>query len=133
MADAAAAAAASGGIGPSTSSGSNSSTGLFSIAAHMPLPGSSNAPKFKGKDVKDFLDLLESYANQSGLHYTSLPQYVERYCTSKVKRVLEGNTLWAGTDWAGCRTHLTTVMDIVPYQVATTSYDTSPKVSIHKC
>jgi len=40
----------------------------------MPIPGSPNAPYFKGKRASDFLDSLEQHADQANIGHHPLSQ-----------------------------------------------------------
>ena len=42
----------------------------------MPVPGTPDAPVFKGKHVNDFLDSLKMLADQALVDYGDLPAYV---------------------------------------------------------
>lgn len=72
----------------------------------MPTPGTSQAPYFKGKRVSDFLESLEAHALAAQIPLDQLPTYVLRYCDSKVKRVIETNDEFSGTDWKAVKTLL---------------------------
>ena len=72
----------------------------------MPTPGTSQAPFFKGKRVSDFLESLEAHALAAQISLDQLPTYVLRYCDSKVKRVIETNDEFSGTDWKAVKTLL---------------------------
>jgi len=46
----------------------------------MPIPGSPNTLLFKGKNIADFLDMLEALALSSHTPFDDLPRYVLHYC-----------------------------------------------------
>ncbi|GLB40078.1 hypothetical protein LshimejAT787_0705880 [Lyophyllum shimeji] len=97
---------ASPGVARSTSQHSDSSSGTFAVATPMPTAGTPNAPFFKGKGIQDFLDSLEQHADQARINHDRLPQYILRYCHPRVRKVIEGEPLWAGSDWASCSAYL---------------------------
>jgi len=72
----------------------------------MPNPGSPHAPVFKGERVTDFLDSLEVFANSAQIDLNDLPAYVLRYCSRRVKYVIESASIWSQHDWAAARTYL---------------------------
>ena len=59
-------------------------TSLHSLAVPMPMPGTDNAPYFKGTRVEDFLDSLKNHADNAQLSHTYLPAYVPHYCSDKI-------------------------------------------------
>ena len=58
------------------------------LGVPMPTAGTPGAPKFKGKHVSDFLDVLEQHANSARVPHSLLPGYVLRYCHTKVRMVI---------------------------------------------
>ena len=54
------------------------------LGVPMPTPGMPGTPKFKGKHISDFLDVLEQHADSTRVSHSLLPGYVLRYCHSKV-------------------------------------------------
>jgi hypothetical protein len=72
----------------------------------MPVPGTPNAPLFKGKYVSDFLDTLEALASSSQIPFEHLPGYVLRYCHRRVRDVIEAAPHWTQPDWAVTRAYL---------------------------
>ena len=72
----------------------------------MPIPGSPNAPFFKGKNVTDFLDTLEALASTSQVLLDDLPHYVLRYCHRRVRDVVEFAPCWTQNDWPAAHAYL---------------------------
>jgi len=72
----------------------------------MPTPGTPGAPKFKGKWVSDFLDLLEQHADSARVAHSQLPGYVLRYCHPKVRMVIGASPFLSGDDWVATRVFL---------------------------
>lgn len=72
-------------MGTQTSSGG----GGCSNAVPMPAPHDRHAPYFDGDQVQDFLDLLEQHVDRARVVHLQLPGYVFRYCSRRVKRVIE--------------------------------------------
>ena len=72
----------------------------------MPTPGSLHAPLFKGEHVNDFLDSLEVFADSAQVNHNDLPAYVLRYCSRRVRYVIESASVWSQHDWAAARTYL---------------------------
>jgi hypothetical protein len=72
----------------------------------MPIPGTPNAPLFKGKYVTDFLDTLEALASSSQIPFDELPRYILRYCHRRVRYVIEPAPLWTENDWPAARAYL---------------------------
>ena len=72
----------------------------------MPTPSSPGAPRFKGECVNEFLDSLEVHANSAEVDLNDLPSYVLRYCSRRVKYVIEVATCWSQYDWAVARAYL---------------------------
>ena len=69
----------------------------------MPIPGSGNAPLFKGKYVTDFLDTLETLTSTSQVQFEDLLFYVPWYCHQRVRNVIEFAPHWSQSDWlAAC-------------------------------
>jgi Aspartyl protease len=79
---------------------------MVSTKVPMPTPRSSKAPRFNGTRVVEFCDDLEMHASNAGLPDADIPSYVSRYCSSKVKQVIEHCDELAGNDWTVCRTFL---------------------------
>ncbi|KAG6807028.1 hypothetical protein H0H92_009109, partial [Tricholoma furcatifolium] len=67
----------------------------------MPAPRAKDAPEFKGTNVIDFLDDVERCADTAGLSYNALPSIALRYCTRKVRNVVERAAVWGyqGGKW----------------------------------
>ena len=65
----------------------------------MPAPGTPGAPKFKDRDVTDFVATLEAAATGAGVPLTELPALLPRYCNRRVRQVIRFETDFAGTDW----------------------------------
>lgn len=93
---------------PSSSSGTMLQIPAF-VATTVPLPqpGSSRAPRFRGRDVEDFIISLEAIGKAAGYNENLLPPLVLRYCSTKVKDTLEpesrcfSNTSpWIDAKWA---------------------------------
>lgn len=72
----------------------------------MPIPGTQNAPLFKGKYVTDFTDTLEALAFSSQIRLEDLPRYVPRYCHRRVRYVIEVAPLWSQNNWPATRAYL---------------------------
>lgn len=72
----------------------------------MPVPGTRNAPKFKGKKVSEFLDTLEALGDAAGIDADDLPFYVYRYCSSKVQNVIRNDRQFKAHNWDAARRHL---------------------------
>jgi hypothetical protein len=66
----------------------------------MPTPNTDSAPYFKGTQVEDFLDALEAHADNARLTHSSLPPYVPRYCSDKIRTLIKRHNVWVGNDWA---------------------------------
>lgn len=73
----------------------------------LPQPGSSRAPRFRGRDVEDFIISLEAIGKAAGYNDNLLPPLVLRYCSTKVKDTLEpearcfsSNSPWIDAKWA---------------------------------
>jgi len=73
----------------------------------MPTPGLPGTPKFKGKHISDFLDVLEQHADSARVSHSLLPSYVLRYCHSKVWMVIGALSHLSGDDWVSTRVYLT--------------------------
>ncbi|GLB39066.1 hypothetical protein LshimejAT787_0602280 [Lyophyllum shimeji] len=86
----------------------NSSTSSsFNLSVPMPTAGMPTSPSFNGHRIHDFLDGLEQHADSAHLSHDQLPQYVLRYCTNRVRQVIESAThIWSGTDWLAARLYL---------------------------
>lgn len=58
----------------------------------MPLPGTSKAPKFRGKSEKleDFLELWTRLAHESHISFNKRTSLIVKYTSSNVRKVLEG-------------------------------------------
>jgi len=77
------------------------------LGVPMPTPGTPGAPKFKGKHISDFLDVLEQHADSARVSHSLLPSYVLRYCHSKVHLVIGASSFLSGDDWVATRVYLT--------------------------
>ena len=77
------------------------------LGVPMPTPGMPGAPKFKGKNVSDFLDSLKQHTDSARVLHSLLPGYVLRYCHTKVRMVIGASKLLAGDDWVATRVYLT--------------------------
>jgi len=87
---------------------SSSDTSLnVTLGIPMPTPGMPGAPKFKGKHVSDFLDVLEQHADSARVSHSLLPSDVLRYCHSKVQVVIGASMHLSGDDWVATRVYLT--------------------------
>jgi len=78
----------------------------ITLGVPMPTPGMPGAPKFKGKWVSDFLDLLKQHADSARVAHTLLPGYVLRYCHPKVQVVIGASPFLSGDDWVATRVFL---------------------------
>ena len=87
-----------------SSSSENSLNATLGIP--MPTPGAPGAPKFKGKQVSDFLDSLEQHADSARVPHSQLPGYVLRYCHMKVQMVIGTSALLSRDDWVATRIFL---------------------------
>ena len=76
------------------------------LGVPMPTPGMLGAPKFQGKRVSDFLDLLEQHTDSARVPHSLLPGYVLWYCHTKVRMVISASPLLAGDDWVSTRVFL---------------------------
>ena len=65
----------------------------------MLIPGTTNAPLFKGKYISDFLDTLEVLASTSQVLFDNLPLYVLHYCHRCIRDVVEFAPYWTQNDW----------------------------------
>jgi len=72
----------------------------------MPVPRSSLAPRFSGTRVVEFCNSLEIHAANAGLPDAEIPSYVLRYCSTKVRQVIEHCEELEKKDWVLCRTFL---------------------------
>ncbi|OSC96480.1 hypothetical protein PYCCODRAFT_1331315, partial [Trametes coccinea BRFM310] len=88
----------------------------------MPDPKDRKAPKFKGKDVQEFLLSLEHLARACGIEHSKIPRYVLRYCSHNVRDVLAQEEVLTGSDWLAVKTRL-----IYIYGSQTRSYKASVK------
>ncbi|KAI0323387.1 hypothetical protein GY45DRAFT_1406736 [Cubamyces sp. BRFM 1775] len=77
--------------------------------AAMPDPKDKKAPRFRGRDVLEFVQTLEHQAKACGVETAELPSYVLRYCSSDVKSVLVDEQVFSGRDWEGAKEHLITL------------------------
>ncbi|KAF8241121.1 hypothetical protein L208DRAFT_1057040, partial [Tricholoma matsutake] len=69
----------------------------------MLIPGTLNAPLFKGKYVNDFLDTLEALTSTSQIRLEDLLSYVLHYCHRHVHNIVEFAPHWTQNDWpAAC-------------------------------
>jgi len=90
---------------PVVSSSSDTSLNAM-LGIPMPAPGMPGAPKFKGKHVSDFLDVLKQHADSSRVSHMLLPGYVLRYFHLKVRMVIGSSLLLSGDDWVVVRVYL---------------------------
>jgi len=90
-----------------TSSSSSDKSLNAMLGVPMPTPGTPGAPKFKGKHISDFLDVLEQHADSARVSHSLLPSYVLRYCHSKVRLVIGASSFLSGDDWVATRVYLT--------------------------
>ena len=77
-------------------------TTIISTTVPLPPPSSARAPRFRGKeDVNEFIDNIENAGKAAGYSEDRLPALVLRYCSSKVRSTLEGQTRYfaQGTSW----------------------------------
>ncbi|KAH9910647.1 uncharacterized protein BXZ73DRAFT_108680 [Epithele typhae] len=72
-------------------------------ATKMPAPRAKTAPRFKGRNVKDFLFELEAIADNVGAKREDLPKCVLSYCDSDIRNRLAGEPVFKGTDWAAAK------------------------------
>jgi hypothetical protein len=72
----------------------------------MPTPNTDNAPYFRGSRVDDFLDALETHADNAKIPHSSLPAYVPRYCSDSIRQMIRRHSVWSGGDWAAARAFL---------------------------
>lgn len=93
---------------------------LPAIPTPLPLPGTTRAPKFKGKHVREFLENLALLGRAAGLVEADLPPLIKRYSSSEVKRTITAETVFSGTDWQRARDKL-----IFLYESGSESYKTS--------
>lgn len=88
----------------------------------MPTPGTKQAPCFKGRRVQDFLDDLETHADNARLPYTSLSAFIPRYCCDKVWRLIRRSSVWTKNDWTADGAYLEKLYD----------YDEEPRITADK-
>ena len=72
----------------------------------MLMPGSPNAPYFKGEQVTDFLDSLEAHGKAANVPLNDLPGYVLRYVHRKVRHIIESAPCWTTQDWMAAQLYL---------------------------
>jgi hypothetical protein len=79
---------------------------VLSTKVPMPNPRSSTAPRFTGSRVVDFCNDLEIHAANAGIADADIPSHVLRYCSTKVKVVIEHCDELSNRDWTACRDFL---------------------------
>lgn len=72
----------------------------------MPMPGSPNAPHFKGQRVSDFLDSLETHAPAVYIPLNDLSAYVLCYFHRWVCNIIDSSAHWIQHDWRAAQSHL---------------------------
>ncbi|KAI9063703.1 hypothetical protein FKP32DRAFT_1603559 [Trametes sanguinea] len=92
----------------------------------MPDPKDRKAPRFKGKDVQDFIQSLEHLGRACGLAMWELPRYVLRYCSQDVRDVLANESVFTGTDWTAAKARL-----VYLYESQTRKYKATVKKLRH--
>ncbi|KAH9924963.1 uncharacterized protein BXZ73DRAFT_103338 [Epithele typhae] len=79
------------------------SNSMSTPATKMPPPRAKTAPRFKGRNVKDFLFELETIAESVGAKREDLPKCVLSYCESDIRNRLAGEPAFKGTNWAAAK------------------------------
>ena len=77
---------------------------LLSMSKSTPAPHTKEAPRFKGKYLKDFLDKFEILAKAAGISDTECCDYLVHYCCHDKsgfdhKRFVKGLKEYLKTDW----------------------------------
>ena len=70
------------------------------LSTPMPMPGSPNAPLFRGEQVTDFLDSLEAHVDTANVPHGDLLGYVLCYCHQRVQQIIKGAEHWSQNNWA---------------------------------
>ncbi|KAJ7581798.1 hypothetical protein C8J56DRAFT_793452 [Mycena floridula] len=71
------------------------------LISTMPIPGTPGAPVFDGKDLSQFILVIEAHANACNVQFADLPPLVPRYCSRGVRLTIQDVTEFSktATDW----------------------------------
>ncbi|KAJ3497738.1 hypothetical protein NMY22_g19668 [Coprinellus aureogranulatus] len=84
--------------GPGFANGAAAYSRYLTPIVPMPIAGTANAPTFDGKNVTQFLKILQQHGRNAQLSDNDLLPYIIPYCTDEVQRVLRYADEIEGTD-----------------------------------
>ncbi|KAF8284712.1 hypothetical protein DL93DRAFT_2234638 [Clavulina sp. PMI_390] len=81
------------------------------LLTSMPPPFTSQAPKFKGRDVRLFLSQFNGHADGAGLTDAERCARISSYCTPKIQDVVQTLPQIAARDWIGVQNQIYQLYD----------------------
>ncbi|KIP01262.1 hypothetical protein PHLGIDRAFT_80798 [Phlebiopsis gigantea 11061_1 CR5-6] len=72
----------------------------------LPLPNSRHAPKFTGKNVRQYIETITMLGANAGYTNDQLPTLLVRFANSEVRKTLAAETAFTGQDWAVAKARL---------------------------